>query len=168
VLPAVEHAIAHRRSRDEGHRSNNRDFACYFTNWLISTRPDVVYWDQVDHAVLDAYIEYLKAKGSVAPKAAKNYVGPLVMASRHWAARQPNLHRVLIADNAYLFIRKKPAKNILRAREAYLLLKFAMMSNSRPARLGIALGAFAGLDIRDIARLRVQDVIPDEQAIDIW
>ena len=159
-------AMENSRSHDPHHRYNQKRYIAYFVNWIARNKPRVAYMHEVDYDLVRKYIDSLKQDGK-SIKTAKHYASVIGQASRYWAARKPNLHRIIPITHPWFAEEEKPEKNYLTVKQAFALWKLVRTGKSMAAKLGVALGAFAGFDLQDIRKLRVRCFHPESDAMDI-
>lgn len=166
IEKALGDAIHASRSKSEDHRDNLTAWAKYFTDWLIKFKPGMKYWDEVAYETIEDYIEYQKERG-LSVKAVQHYTSVLGITSHHWAKRNQKLYNRIEISHPWFSEAKVPVKNYLSAKQALDLLKFTRGRESPNAAITVALGAFAGLNLWEIARLRVSDVSLKEGTVEI-
>lgn len=157
VKEAMETAIAASRSKAPDHQQNLQDNIRYFIEWLSRCKPGIVRWDQVTYAVLVEYIEFLRDVKKIASKTARNYCTVIGITSRYWSSHHPKLYTPLPVSHPWLSEQPEPAKNYLTPKQALDLLVFSRKRNCRSnvGILAVGLGCFAGLNLQEIANLRV-------------
>lgn len=157
VKEAMKAAVVNSRSKAPDHQQNLQDNVRYFIDWLSKEKPGIARWDQVTYQILVDYIEFLRDVKKIAPKTAKNYCSVIGITSKFWVNHHPKLYVVLKVTHPWFSEQTAVEKNYLTAKQAMDLLKFSMQRThlSNVGILAVGLGCFAGLNLQEIANLKV-------------
>lgn len=150
-------AILRSRAKTDHHKRNQANFAKYFDAYMAEFWPTVRFWHEVESRHAEAYVDHLKQR-KLSPKAIKHYVSILPQTARYWNNVDPVHYHAWRVVHPALTLPSEAKKNFVGLDVVRLLVARAMENNEHIAATGFILGGFCGMNLMEIAGVRVADV----------